>query len=142
MATKRKAAKAASRSLSVDAVRELALALPETTERPSYGTPGFRVRDKLFARMLDDGMSVVIKMSFEQREAMVASAPHIFSVTPHYESHPMVIVSLATVERAMLEELLTDAWQQMAPARRVASPTPRAAKRAAPRPARLPKSPR
>jgi hypothetical protein len=23
--------------------------LPETTEKPSYGTPGFRVRDKLFA---------------------------------------------------------------------------------------------
>jgi len=33
-----------------DDVRRLALALPETVERPSYGTPGFRVKDKLFAR--------------------------------------------------------------------------------------------
>jgi len=34
-----------------DDVRRLALALPEVAERPSYGTPGFRVKDKLFARI-------------------------------------------------------------------------------------------
>jgi hypothetical protein len=28
--------------------RDIALALPAATERPSYGTPGFRVQDKLF----------------------------------------------------------------------------------------------
>ena len=30
-----------------DDVRRLALALPAATEKPSYGTPGFRVRDRL-----------------------------------------------------------------------------------------------
>ena len=38
----------------VDDVRRIALALPATAEKPSYGTPGFRVRDKLFARVHDD----------------------------------------------------------------------------------------
>jgi hypothetical protein len=38
-----------------DDVRRLALALPETHERPSYGTPGFRVKDRLFARIHQDG---------------------------------------------------------------------------------------
>ena len=33
-----------------DDVRELALALPGVIEKPSYGMPGFRVRDRLFAR--------------------------------------------------------------------------------------------
>ncbi len=32
-----------------DDVRRIAQSLPETTEKPSYGTPGFRVKDKLFA---------------------------------------------------------------------------------------------
>jgi hypothetical protein len=36
---------------SEDDVRELALALPQAKEKSSYGTPGFRVRDKLFARI-------------------------------------------------------------------------------------------
>jgi hypothetical protein len=36
-------------------VRELALALADTVEKPSYGTPGFRVRDKLFARIAKRG---------------------------------------------------------------------------------------
>lgn len=30
-----------------DDVRRIALSLPATTEKPSYGTPGFRVKDKL-----------------------------------------------------------------------------------------------
>jgi hypothetical protein len=34
-----------------DDVRRAALSLPATTERPSYGTPGFRVKDKLSARI-------------------------------------------------------------------------------------------
>jgi hypothetical protein len=29
-------------------VRELVAGLPGTVEKPSYGTPGFRVKDKLF----------------------------------------------------------------------------------------------
>jgi hypothetical protein len=36
---------------SEDDVRTIALGLPETSERSSYGTPGFRVKDKLFARI-------------------------------------------------------------------------------------------
>lgn len=101
--------------VTLDQLRKLVLALPEVREKPSYGTPGFRVRDKLFARVLDDGESVVIKMSLDQREVMVAAAPKIFWVTPHYEGYPMVIVNLTTVKRAMLEELLAEAWRIVAP---------------------------
>ena len=38
-----------------EAARRLALALPATEEAPSYGTPGFRVRGKLFLRFHQDG---------------------------------------------------------------------------------------
>ena len=34
-----------------DDVRRIALRLPEVTEKPSYNTPGFRVKDKLFLRI-------------------------------------------------------------------------------------------
>jgi len=38
-----------------DDVRRIALSLPATSERPSYGTPGFRVRDRAFARIRETG---------------------------------------------------------------------------------------
>jgi hypothetical protein len=43
-----------------DDVRRAALALPETTEKLSYGTPGFRVKDKLFARIREEGDVLVV----------------------------------------------------------------------------------
>ena len=38
-----------------DDVRELALALPGTTERPSPGMPGCGVNERLFARLREEG---------------------------------------------------------------------------------------
>jgi len=35
-------------------VRQICLALPETTEKEAWGAPTFRVRDKLFAMYADD----------------------------------------------------------------------------------------
>ena len=96
-------------------VRRVALGLPETSEAPSYGTPAFRVRKKLFARMLDDGLSIVVKCDFDHREFLVESRPDVFSVTPHYLAYPMVVVQLATVGRDLLSEILAEAWRHAAP---------------------------
>ena len=37
-----------------DDVRRLAMALPEVTERTSYGTPAFYVAGRIFARLHED----------------------------------------------------------------------------------------
>src|SRR5687768_9650271 len=50
-----------------ETVRQLALALPDTSERPCYGTPGFYVKKTLFARLLEDGDSVVLKIDLSDR---------------------------------------------------------------------------
>jgi hypothetical protein len=105
--------KRAARRPSIATVRELALELPGTAEKPSYGTPGFRVRDKLFARVLDDDR-IVVRMSLDQRDVAVAAERAIFSVTPHYLAHPWVIVALAAVDRARLADILRDAWAMRA----------------------------
>ncbi|MBN8232640.1 MmcQ/YjbR family DNA-binding protein [Corallococcus macrosporus] len=116
MATRKKTVAKRKGRLTVDDVREMALALPSTEERPSYGTPGFRVSNKLFARVLDDD-SIVIKVDFEHREALLDSKPDMFEVTPHYQDWPMVIVRLKTVNRRLLEALLKEAWRRCASAR-------------------------
>jgi hypothetical protein len=135
MATRKKTVKAVTPkgALTVDDVRELALALPATEERPSYGTPGFRVSDKLFARVLD-AEAIVVKVDFDHRDALLHSQPDVFQVTPHYQDWPMVIVRLATVGRPLLKSLLEEAWRRCASAKVLAgnAPAPRAAKKKAP----------
>ncbi len=98
-----------------DDVRELALALPETAEKPSYGTSGFRVKDRLFARLHQDGESLVLRVDMDEREALAQAEPEKFFWTPHYDRHPWIQVRLAEVDREELGELLRDSWRLRAP---------------------------
>lgn len=89
-------------------------------ERPCYGSPGFYVRRGLFARMLEDGASIVVKVDLGEREALAQTDPETFVVTDHYRNYPMVVVRLAAVDPAELDELLVEAWRRTAPKRLVA----------------------
>jgi hypothetical protein len=102
-------------------VRSLALGLPETSEKPCYGMPGFYVRKKLFARLLPDGQTLALWIDLEERDALLAVAPGVFFLTPHYENATMVLVRLERVERADLEERLVEAWRSRAPAKLLAA---------------------
>src|SRR4051794_3270295 len=104
------------RGVALKDVRAIALALPEATEGTSYGTVAFHVKKKLFARMLEDGESLVIKCDPDQREVLVSQRPETFVVTPHYEPYPMVIIRLKRIDRPLLRKLLQDAWGFSAPA--------------------------
>jgi hypothetical protein len=102
-----------------DDVRRIALSLPETTEKPSYGTPGFRVKDKLFARIRSDaeGALAVYVADLGEKDALIATDPGKFFTTPHYDGYPMVLVNLPAIDVDELTEILTDAWLVRAPAR-------------------------
>lgn len=112
-----------------DDVRRIALSLPETTERLSYGTPGFRVQDRLFARIHDEpGVLVVWLGSQEEKQALLAAEPERLFTTAHYDGHPSVLVRLAVVDEELLTELLDEAWKARASARlRAGHASPRGA---------------
>ena len=97
-------------------VRRIALSLPETSEGPSYGTPGWRVKDKLFARLREDPDALVVfRPDIAEKEALIASEPGKFFQTPHYENYPAVLVRLEAMEAEELEEILTESWALKAP---------------------------
>jgi hypothetical protein len=101
-----------------DDVRRIALSMPATTEKSSYGTPGFRVKDKLFARIREEGDVLVVWVDgVEEKEALIAAQPDTFFTTPHYDGYAMVLVRFDAVEVDELTELLTDAWYLRAPKR-------------------------
>ena len=106
----------------VEQVRRAALGLPGTTERPSYGTPGFRVKDKLFARVSENDSTLVLHCADEsEKQALIASNPRVFFTTPHYDGYAMVLARLAELDEPELLDLLTESWRLRAPAALVAA---------------------
>jgi hypothetical protein len=49
-------------------LRRLALALPDVEEGTAYGTPAWRVRKKLFARLREDQETVAVRVDRGERE--------------------------------------------------------------------------
>ena len=107
------------RGVGVATVRKLALALPSVNEGTSYGTPAWRVRGKLFARLHQDGESLVLRTDFDEREALMEMDPEAFFITDHYTNYEMMQVRLAAVRQAQLRELLEASWRKCASKRMI-----------------------
>jgi hypothetical protein len=102
-----------------DDVRRIALSLPETIEKPWYGTPGFRVKDKGFLRIRSEaeGGLVVFVSDLGEKEMLLESEPDKFFTTPHYDGYPTVLVNLGAVAVDELTELIVESWRIKAPKR-------------------------
>ncbi len=103
--------------ITIDTVRQLALALPEVAEGVCFGTPAFYVRKKLLARLREDGETLAIKADYAEREFWMFAKPETFFLTDHYVGYPMLLIRLAIVEHADLRTLLSQAWRMIAPKR-------------------------
>jgi hypothetical protein len=102
-----------------DELRRVVLSLPEAEERETWGHPTFRVRDKMFATLSDDGQQATVKATWEEQAALVAAAPETFGIPAYVGRHGWVGVQLATVDPVELAELLVEAWRHTAPQRLV-----------------------
>ena len=105
--------------VTADEFRRVVRSLPEAEERETWGHPTFRVRDKMFAAMSDDGRQASVKATKQEQAALIAAAPETFGVPAYVGRHGWVSVRLATVDPAELRELLVEAWRQTAPKRLV-----------------------
>jgi hypothetical protein len=103
-----------------ETVRQIAKALPGVEEGTSYGTPACKVRGKLFARLHQDSVSLVVRIDFAEREVLLAADSETFYITDHYLNYPWILVRLAQVREDQLSELLKQAWRLVAPKRLVA----------------------
>jgi hypothetical protein len=95
--------------------------MPGAVEGPCYGTPGYRVRGKLFARVHDDGATMVVGIDREMRAGLLEANPAAFYVTDHYRPYDWMLVRLSAVTKEELEDMLRLAWSRKAPKRLVAA---------------------
>jgi hypothetical protein len=119
MSKKRKRA-SKTEPMTFEQVRLLALALPKAQEGTSYGTPAFKVDGKLFARLHQDGESLVVKIDPGERTMRMKADPETFYITDHYLNYPWILVRIAGVDPDDLRDLLVEAWRLSAPRRLVA----------------------
>jgi hypothetical protein len=98
-------------------VRRIALSLPQTTEEPWYGSPGYKVAGRGFLRLRTeaDGGLVVFVADLGEKEALLTSDQEAFYTTPHYNNYPIVLINLAKVDPTELEELIIESWRLKAP---------------------------
>ena len=119
-----------------DDVRELALALPETSEGTTRGSRTWLVGGKLFVwerplrgtdrKALGDaapeGQIMGARVEHEgSKQALIADDPEVFFTTPHFDGHPAILVVLDHITPEDLRETVVEAWLCRAPKRLVAA---------------------
>ena len=115
-------------------VSQIALSLPNASERDARGARQWRVKDKLFVwerplrpRELESlgdsaprGPILAARVEhLHAKEALLASEPDLYFTTYHFDGYPAVLARLDLLEAAALRELIIEAWLARAPARLV-----------------------
>ena len=96
----------ATRKLSLAVIRRTVSTLPGIEEGTSYGTPAWRHKGNLLARLHQDGRSIVLKVGDETRNHLLQADPETFFLTDHYIGYPMVLARLDRLSAADLKKLL------------------------------------
>jgi hypothetical protein len=110
-----------------DQFRSWALALPEAVEKETWGHPTFRVRDKMFATMTDDGSTASIKATLANQAELLATDPATYSKARYTGRYGWVTVTLTGADPDDVHPLVVDAWRRTAPKRLAAQLEPSAA---------------
>ncbi|HLJ53860.1 MAG TPA: MmcQ/YjbR family DNA-binding protein [Chthonomonadaceae bacterium] len=99
-------------------IRAICMALPEAEEQPFGGhtAPAFRVRDKLFVTISEDGTAMTFKGQPGLQQALVAAEPERFFV-PRYVGHKGWVGARIDVAQDWEEmgELILDSYRMIAP---------------------------
>jgi hypothetical protein len=96
----------APRKLTLSAIRKVAASFPDLEESTSYGTPAFRCKKKLIARLHQDGKSLVLKVGDATRDHLLQADPDTFFITDHYRGYPYVLAHLDRLTPTDLRKLL------------------------------------
>ncbi|MBI2689974.1 MAG: MmcQ/YjbR family DNA-binding protein [Acidobacteria bacterium] len=96
-------------------VRKLGLQLEGVVESTTYGAPALKFGRKLLAcmtthRSAEPG-TLAVRVGFVERDELIAEAPAIYYVKPHYLNYPVVLVRLARVSEEALGDLLRMGWR-------------------------------
>ena len=98
-------------------VLEMGRALPDVEATTSWGAPALKVRGRMFAcgatNKSAEPNTLVVRMDFEQRDALIAEDPETYYLKEHYVNYACVLVRLSRVHPDALRDLLLAGWRFM-----------------------------
>jgi hypothetical protein len=93
----------------------MVLAMPGVERASAYGHPGFKAFGKFLTRLRSEDNSLVLRVSFDEREMLMEAEPETFHLTPHYQNYPSVLARLDKLDAATVKSFLERSWRQAAP---------------------------
>jgi len=61
--------------------------------------------------MKEDGVTLVLRISFDEREILMRAKPQTFFITDHYRDYPAVLVRLAKIRAGEMKDLLARSYE-------------------------------
>lgn len=107
-------------AVSLTQLRAIARALPGVEERLCHGTPAFYVRNKIFARLQEDGEHISVAFPKAERDALIDRHPDVFSFTEHFANYDYVLMNLAAANPTLARQRFDGAWRLKATKRAIA----------------------
>jgi hypothetical protein len=102
--------------MDVDVLTKVVLGLPGVEEHEGWaGQPVFKVRNKSFAYLSEDGTRLQLKALREEQEALVAEDPDVYAPSWASGRFAWLNVDFAAADDQELLELVTEAWRLSAP---------------------------
>jgi hypothetical protein len=100
-------------SIDFEAVQDIARSLPDVVDSTSSRGVAFKIRGKLFAcaaiHKSAEPDSLMVRIDFDHRDALLAAQPAIYYLTDHYRGYPAILVRLGKINRDALRDLLHSA---------------------------------
>lgn len=103
--------------MKLDAVRRLALALPQASEAPHFHYTSFRVGTRIFATAEPTGEALHVFIADDERDRALALHPACTERLVWGGRVVGVRVNLAVAPSPFVRELLAQAWRRKAPKR-------------------------
>jgi hypothetical protein len=101
------------RRRSFKAAESIARSLPHVEVTTAYGQPAVKVHGKMFACIAShksaEPNSLVVRMDFAERDALLEDDPNTYYLKEHYVNHPCVLVRLSRVRADALRDLVMGA---------------------------------
>ncbi len=99
-------------------IQKLALAFDEATEEPHFEKTSFRIKKKIFATVDEVNMRLCVKLSLVDQSAFSAYDKEVVYPIPNkWGKQGWTFIELKTVPLSMVEDALTCAYCEVAPAK-------------------------
>ncbi|WP_159888706.1 MmcQ/YjbR family DNA-binding protein [Paenibacillus puerhi] len=101
--------------ISINEVQEYILSLPESKEVSHWGKSSYRINNKIFAVLQEDGITLTIKTIEEDRTIYTTMDSETYAIPESFSNMKYMHVNLNTVEPEEIKGLLLKAWGSIAP---------------------------